>query len=339
MTLIALRRLLAKVRGLFGFRETEFDNELVEHLNLLTERYVRQGMTPEDARQAARRQFGNTTLLQEDRREMQTIAAIDALGRDVRYAARALRRNPAFAGAIVVTLALGIGANTAIFSVYDAVLLKPLPYGDPERIVMLWEQQRWDLGTVAPANFVDWRAQSHSFSDMAAIAQPNFILTGYGEPARLAGAAVSASFFRVLGVDLKLGRSFLEEEDKPGKDRVTILSHATWQNRMGGKPDILGSVVTFNDIGYTVVGVLGPEFELVTNHSRNQPDVWVPLGLNLEKLQLGTRTWMWWVQTSLRVTLRITKERESQRSLSRSKLRKGFEPRSPRCWPASGYCC
>jgi putative ABC transport system permease protein len=300
---VELRRLFAKVRGLFGAREADFDSELIEHLNLLTERYVRQGMTPEDARQAARRQFGNTTLLQEDRREMQTVAAIDAFVRDLRYAARTLRRNPAFAGAIVLTLALGIGANTAIFSVYDAVLLKPLPYGDPERIVMLWEQQRWDLATVAPANFVDWRAQTHSFSDMAAMGQPNFILTGYGEPARLAGGAVSASFFRVLGVDLKLGRGFLEEEDRPGKEHVVVLSHSTWQNRMGGKPDILGSVVTLNDIGYTVVGVLGPEFELVTNHSRNQPDVWVPLALNLEKLQRGTHPYKVFARIKPGVTL------------------------------------
>src|ERR1051325_3091984 len=103
-------------------------------------------MTPENAQQAARRQFGNTTSLREDRREMQTIAALDAFGRDLRYAVRMLRRNPAFASAVVLTLALGIGANTAIFSVYDAVLLKPLPYADPERIVMIWEQQASEGG-------------------------------------------------------------------------------------------------------------------------------------------------------------------------------------------------
>lgn len=285
------RRLLAQARSLFGTREKnpDFETEIVDHLNLLTERNIRQGMTPADAEQAARRQFGNTTLLREDRREMQTFATIDAFGRDLRYAGRMLRRNPAFAGAVVLTLALGIGANTAIFSVYDAVLLKPLPYGDPERVVMLWEKRRGgEPGTVAPANFVDWRAQSSSFSEMAAITFPNFILTGQGEPARLAGSGVSSNFFRLLGSRMRLGRDFLDEEDQPGKDRVAVLSYSVWQRRWGGKPDVLGSIVTLNDIGYTVVGVLGPDFELVLNHARNQPDVWVPLALNLEKLQRGT---------------------------------------------------
>jgi len=293
MAMTTLRRLLAKARSLFGNREkdSDFETEIVDHLNLLTERYIRQGMTPKDALQAARRQFGNTTLLREDRREMQAIATLDAFGRDLRYAVRMLRRNPAFASAVVLTLALGIGANTAIFSVYDAVLLKPLPYSDPERIVMLWEKQarNGNLGTVAPANFVDWRAQTSSFSEMAAInSNPNFILTGHGEPARLIGAAVSSNFFRLLGSRMRLGRDFLDEEDQPGKDRVAILSYIAWQHRLGGNPDVLGRSVTLNDISYTVVGVLGPDFELVTNHSRNQADVWVPLALNLEKLQRGT---------------------------------------------------
>lgn len=286
------RRLLSKVRSFANNKEanSDFETEIHDHLKLLTERYIRQGMSPEEADQAAGRQFGNTTLLREKRRDIQTIAAIDALGRDLRYAARMLRRNPAFAGAVVLTLALGIGANTAIFSVYDAVILKPLPYGDPERIVMLWEKQPdGHLGSVAPANFVDWRAQASSFSEMAGLNPfSNFILTGHGEPARLAGTAVSSNFFRLLGIQMKMGRDFLAEEDQPGKDRVVVLSYSTWLNRLGGKPDALGSSITLNDLSYTVVGVLAPDFELVTNHSRNQPDVWVPLALNLEKLQRGT---------------------------------------------------
>jgi hypothetical protein len=154
---------------------------------------------------------------------------------------------------------------------------------------MLWEKRRsGDLGTVAPANFVDWRAQTSSFSEMAAIDFPNFILTGYGEPARVSGAAVSANFFRLLGVRMRLGRDFLDEEDQPGKDRVVMLSYSAWQQYLGGKPDVLGSSVTLNDVSYTVVGVLGPDFELVTHHSRNQPEVWVPLALNLGKHSRGT---------------------------------------------------
>ena len=155
-----LRKIAARIRGIFGDRtgDLEFDAEMQEHLNLLAERYIRQGMTPEDAALATRRQFGATTLLREDRRAMQTIPAIEALWSDLVYAMRMLRKNSGFATAAVVTLALGIGANTAIFSVCNAVLLKPLPYSEPGRIVMLWEHPRGGTPhTVAQANFVDWQ--------------------------------------------------------------------------------------------------------------------------------------------------------------------------------------
>jgi len=156
-------------------RDLEFQAELEEHVRLLTERYRRQGMTTEAAMLAARRQFGNTTLLQEDLRAMHVIPAIEALRGDLTYAARMLRKNPGFAAAAVITLALGIGANTAIFSVCNAVLFKPLPYAEPDRIVMLSERQGdGKPGNVAPANFVDWRNGSHSFTDMAAMRASGF---------------------------------------------------------------------------------------------------------------------------------------------------------------------
>jgi putative ABC transport system permease protein len=120
---------------------------------------------------------------------------------------------------------------------------------------MIWEKQarNGSLGTVAPANFVDWRAQTTSFSEMAAISNANFILTGHGEPVRLAGAAASSNFFRLLGSRMRLGRDFLDEEDRPGKDHVAILSYSAWQHRLGGQPDVLGTSVTLNDLSYTVV--------------------------------------------------------------------------------------
>ena len=295
MVMSAFRKMMAKARGLFGIPEknADFETEIEDHLHMLVNRYIQQGMTPEDAHQAARRQFGNTTSLRERRREMQTVATIDTFGRDLRYSVRVLRRNRAFTGAVVLTLALGIGATTAIFSVYDAVLLKPLPYADPEHIVMLWEKKAPPSGSldwVAAANFVDWRAQTNSFSDMAALGGANFILTGHGEPARLAGATVSSSFFRLLGIRMELGRNFLDEEDRLGKDFVAILSYSAWQNRLSGKPEVLGTTVTLNDLSYTVVGVLPPDFELVTNTSRNQPDVWVPSAqhIDMQKLSRGS---------------------------------------------------
>src|ERR1044071_1202787 len=162
---------------------------------------------------------------------MQIIPIVEALRGDLIYAVRTLRRNPAFAVTAVVTLALGIGANTAIFSVCNAVLFKPLPYAEPDRLVMLSERQRdGKLGNVAPANFVDWRDANRSFSGMAAVREssfaPDFILGGQSEASRLAGGVVSSNFFSVLGVPFTIGRDFLPEEERPGKNHVAILSYA-----------------------------------------------------------------------------------------------------------------
>jgi putative ABC transport system permease protein len=292
--MIWLRKIAERVCGLFGKRtdDLEFDAEIQEHLRLLTERYRRQGMTPENAELAARRQFGNTTLLQEERKAMQTIPALEAFWNDLVYALRMLRKNPGFTTAAVLTLALGIGANTAIFSVCNAVLLKPLPYSEPDRIVMLWEQQQGRAQTVAPANFVDWREQTRSFSEVAAIRSSSMILIGHGEPARLKGAAVSANFLSLLGVPFTFGRNFLAEEDQPDRNHVVILSYQTWRERFGAQPDTVGRPITLNDTIHTVVGVLPPDFQFAGNPSefqaQNQFDIWVPLALNLEKLQRGT---------------------------------------------------
>jgi putative ABC transport system permease protein len=167
-----LATLWARLRGSVRHppRDQEFRDEIEEHVTLLAERYRRQGLAPDAAMLAARRQFGNTALLQEDRLALQTIPAVERVRADLTYAIRMLRKNPGFAAAAVVTLALGVGANTAIFSVCNAVLFKPLPYAEPDRLVMLWERMRdGKLSTVAQANFFDWRAGSRSFSDMAAV--------------------------------------------------------------------------------------------------------------------------------------------------------------------------
>ena len=279
-------------------RDVEFQAEMDEHVRLLAERYRRQGMAEDAAMLAARRQFGSIALLQEDRRGVQTMPAVEAFRSDLLFGLRMLRKNPAFALAAVVTLALGIGANTAIFSVCNAVLYKPLPYADPDRIVMLWERSgAGSLQTVAPANFVDWRGASRSFSEMAAFSagfggNVSFILDGQTEAARLSGATVSSNFFSVLGVRFARGRGFLPEEDRPGQNHVAILSHRAWRERFGAERDIAGSRVTLSDISYTVVGVLPADFRFATSaggfQERNQFDVWVPIALDLERLQRGT---------------------------------------------------
>jgi len=270
-----------------------------EHVRLLAERYRGQGMTAEAAMLTARRQFGNPTLLHEDLRAIQIIPALEALRGDLTYAARMLRKNSGFAAAAVITLALGIGANTAIFSVCNAVLFKPLPYAEPYRIVMLSERQRdGALGNVAPANFVDWRDASRSFSGIAAVRAssfaPNFILGGQSEASRLTGGNVSSSFFSVLGVQFMLGRNFLLEEEQPGQNRVAILSYAAWSERFGADPDIAGKAITLNDASYTVVGVLPAGFQFGTTaedfQAHSQADIWVPMALDSQRLQRGSHT-------------------------------------------------
>jgi predicted permease len=296
-----LRKLWTRIRGTVRNeqRDLEFQDEIEEHVRLLTERYRREGMTADVAMRAARRQFGNTTLLEEDRRDMQVFPAIESLRADLIYALRMLRKNRGFAAAAVVTLALGIGANTAIFSVCYAVLFKPLPYAEPSRIVTLWERQRdGTLSDVAPANFVDWRDASRSFSGMAAVSASSFassfILGGQSEASRLAGGDVSSSFFSVLGVRFMLGRNFLPEEDQPGGNRVAILSYPAWRDRFGADRNIAGKAITLNDDSYTVVGVLPADFQFGSTaadfQARSQADIWAPLALDPQRLQRGSHT-------------------------------------------------
>jgi putative ABC transport system permease protein len=308
---MSIRDLWRRIRNTArnGLPDVEFDAEIKEHVRLLREHYRRQGMTEEEASQAARRQFGNQTLLQEDRRAMKTIPAVESIRCDLVYATRMLRKNPGFTVAAAITLALGIGANAAIFSICNSLLFKPLPFDEPDRIVMLWERGATGaLMTVAPANFVDWRNQTRSFREMAAI-NPNssFILGSQNEAVRLAGAAVSSNFFSLLGVRFAMGRNFTAEEERPGNNRVAILSYRIWQERFGADPDIVGSQIKLNDASYTVAAVLPADFrfgsraadfqprnqgvagdQFVVNAVMDQFDIWVPLAFHQEHLQRGT---------------------------------------------------
>jgi predicted permease len=295
MTVGTLRNLWTRLRHSVRDkpRDQDFGTEIEEHVALLAERYRRQGMTSTEADLAARRQFGNTALLEEDRRTMLTIPTIDELRGDLIFAARMLRKNPGFSAAAVLTLGLGIGANTAIFSLCNAVLFRTLPYADADRVVVLWETMVGKPITVAPANFVDWRNASESFSEMAAV-NPNagFTLGSLDEPARLTGSGVSANFFSLLGIPFALGRGFLQDEDQPANSRVAVLSYRVWQERFGADRGITGKTIKLNDDTYDVVGVLPADFQFATNaadfQARSQVDIWVPLALNLEKLQRGT---------------------------------------------------
>lgn len=219
---------------------------------------------------------------------------------DVRFAARMLAKNPRFTTVAALTLALGIGANTAIFSVCNAVLFTPPPYSDPQRLVMIWEKYRVSgrIWPAAPANFVDWRAQASAFEGLAAL-DPfgNFNLSGEGEPERLIGASVTSNFFSLFGVRIAIGRDFVPGEDELGRHQVVILSDELWHRRFGSDPDVIGKSITLSERPYTIIGVLPPNFRLISKRSdyqgRSRFDLWVPLAVDpalLPKLR-GTHPW------------------------------------------------
>jgi putative ABC transport system permease protein len=263
-----LRALMARLRGLFGGRgaDRELNDEIETHLRLLTERYVRQGMTQAEAARAAHRQFGNITLLKEARRDMRGIRFIETLLQDLRYGVRMLEKNPGGALVVALTLALGIGANTAIFSVIEAVMLRPLPYQNSERLCVLWKSVparniEWDWTSYPTIR--DWREQSRSFEDMAAILLPSgseVTLQSDAGLERIQGSKVSGNFFETLGVKPLLGRAFSEDEERRGDD-VVVLSYGFWQRRFAGDGAIVGRTLHLDNRSATVVGVMPPNFQ------------------------------------------------------------------------------
>jgi putative ABC transport system permease protein len=202
---------------------------------------------------------------------------MDNLWKDIRFGLRTLVRSPATTLIALLTLALGIGANSAIFSVVDGVLLKPLPYEQPDELVIVWESAP-KLGfprfSVAPPNFADWRRQNRSFEHLVAMNRERLNLTGSDQPEVLQGAAVSPDFFEMLGAVPMLGRGFREEEGRPGQGRVAVLSHALWQRRFGGDRGIVGRSIPLNGEGYVVVGIAPRDFDL------RKSDLWIPLDLD-----------------------------------------------------------
>lgn len=202
---------------------------------------------------------------------------------DLRYAGRTLGRSPGFAAVGVLTLALGIGANTATFTGVNAVVLHPLPFERLDRIVRIWQTypERGDMqDMVSPADFLDWRAQSTSFEYMAAFCHRSVNLTGVDDPERLQGMLVSAAFFNVLGMPLLDGRTFGAENEQPGNDRVAVLSYGFWQRRFAGDRSALGSTIILNDHPYTISGVMPPDFDYPLG-----TDVWIPLAFENEQRQ------------------------------------------------------
>ena len=271
-------------------REAEIVEELAQHLEDVYERAVKNGANQAEAKRMALTELDDKKLKTEIQRSQKPFREQPLLesGRsnvladllhDLRYAARTLLKNPAFTVVAVIALALGIGANTAIFSVVNTVLLRPLPYKDPERLVMVWEEAAkhgYPRDVPTAANFIDWRDQNQVFEGMAAMTEASFNLTGTGDPERLEGNRVSAALFPLLGVEPQLGRVFTAAEDQPGSQRVVLMSYGLWQRRFGGDPTIVGKAITLNGRSYTVVGVMPARF-----HFPNITDqVWVPMAFS-----------------------------------------------------------
>ena len=276
--------------------ESEIAEELAQHLEDVYQRSLRDGTTEAEAANAALQELATDELLQKEMRRSQTpfkehaVAGgptnsnvITDLLHDLRYAARLQRKNPGFTIVAVIALALGIGANTAIFSVVNTVLLRPLPYKDPERLVMVWEdasRHGYPRDTPAAGNYVDWRDQNQVFEGMAAIADTSFNLTGSGEPERLEGRRVSVNLFPLLGVEPQIGRVFTAAEDQPGAQRVVLLSYGLWQRRFGGDPNIAGQSLTLNGESYVVVGVMPARFQFPSSDDQ----AWVPIAFTQQEM-------------------------------------------------------
>ncbi|MBZ5537612.1 MAG: ABC transporter permease [Acidobacteriia bacterium] len=256
-------------------RTQEIRGEIDRHLQMAEQDRTERGDAPEEARHAVQREFGNLDLIHDVTRDLWGGRWLEHLLQDIRYGARMLRKNPAFTAVAVVTLGLGIGAVTAIISVVNGFLFRPLPYRDPARLVVLHSRNlrgvlAW-MGNSLP-DFDEWRGSNHTFEGMAAYAEDSFNLSFNDRPERVQGTAVSASLFSLLGVAPVLGRGIYPDEDRADGAGVVVLGHDLWRHRFGADPAIIGRTVRVNAHAYTVIGVMPPEFKFY-----EFADFWIPL--------------------------------------------------------------
>ncbi|HEY6402566.1 MAG TPA: ABC transporter permease, partial [Blastocatellia bacterium] len=271
----ALRTLLRRSQA-----EGQLDEELRYHIERQTEQNMRLGMNPEEARYAALRAFGGVEQAKERSRDASGARWIEELWQDLRFGARMLVKNPGFTLIAVITLALGIGANTAIFSVVNAVLINPFPYPAGNRLTTLYTTRDLPPGMlptdmVSPGIFADWRAKQQIFSEMFAFTASYARLTGTKEADFLPGFSATTRFFETLGIKPILGRGFLPEEEIPGRPKVVVISHALWRDRLDTDPNVIGKTLRLNGADHTIIGVLPPDFKFIY-----QFDLLFPFELN-----------------------------------------------------------
>jgi len=278
MNVRQLRGYLVRFFGLFhrARREREFSEELESHLAMHIEDNLRAGMSPEEARRVALSKLGGVTLTKELRREQGGLPMLETLLQDLRFGLRMLCKNPGFSLIAILTLALGIGANTAIFSIVNAIVLKPLPYKEPDKLVQIWETDlKGGLGQISVSypDFLDWQKQSDVFESMAAYVGQDFNLTGDEQAERVYGAQVSANLFALLGVSPNPGGGFSSDAETGKTEKVAVISHKLWQRRFGADTTIIGRSLLLNGEPFTVVGVIPAGFQFPTRSS----EIWIPL--------------------------------------------------------------
>ncbi|MBV9303582.1 MAG: ABC transporter permease, partial [Acidobacteriaceae bacterium] len=273
--------------------DNEFGLELESHLALLQERFERAGMSPDDARYAAERQLGGVTRLKENLHESRTLPLLETVCRDAKYAIRQLRKSPAFSMTALLTLALGIGATTAMFSVVNAVLLRPLPFRDPASLVEIYQDESrtgFAREEFTPANYLDCKTQNHVFETVVAVDENTYNLTGSsGEPQKLTGVMPTWDLFPLLGVKPLLGRVFAQGEDRPGNEHVVLIRYRLWRGRFGGDPRAVGREILLNGDKYTVIGVMPPAFAFPDASD----DLWMPRAFTPEQLASRGEHYLW----------------------------------------------
>ncbi|HEY8716678.1 MAG TPA: ABC transporter permease [Candidatus Acidoferrum sp.] len=260
-----------------GKLSDELDEELRVHLAMRTADNLATGMTPDEARYDAQRCFGNSTLLKEDARAFDTLVWLDALAGDLRYALRMLRKNPGYTLIAVLTMALGIGCNTAFFSVVHSVLLNPLPFPHAEQLVTLGESKpNFANGSISYPNFMDWEKDNSAFSAMAIARGYGFSLTGLGDAEQVSARFISAKYFSILGAGPLLGRDFAAGEDRLGSSPIALISASFWKRKFSASTAVVGKNLTLDGKSYTIVGVIPNGFDIYRNTAPT--DVYVPIG-------------------------------------------------------------
>ncbi len=275
-----IEKMQQRLRSLFHREDADYelDDELRDHIEQKTQLYVSQGIAPAEARRRALLELRGVERVKEACRDARGTRWLDDLVHDLRYALRMLRKSPGFTLIVILTLALGIGATSGVFSVVNGVLLQPLPYAHPEQLVSLNESKlNFTQGSIPYPNFKDWQKNNTTFSSMAISRPFSYTLTGTGEPERLQARLVTSDFFTVFGVKPAAGRAFLPGEDQIGAAPLAMISASLWQRKFGGDPAVAGRSLTLDDRSFTIIGVVPADFVLDTR-SFSSADVYVPVG-------------------------------------------------------------